>query len=73
MTVASLGCMGMSEFYDPSQMDDAESIRLSHRHLDSCARAPRVLFDGIRPEPAAPGATMPGDRPDWTIPEETPP
>ncbi|WP_373926535.1 aldo/keto reductase [Paludisphaera borealis] len=29
-----LGCMGMSEFYDPSQMDDAESIRVIHRFLD---------------------------------------
>ncbi len=30
-----LGCMGMSEFYDPGQMDDAESIRVIHRYLDS--------------------------------------
>jgi len=29
-----LGCMGMSEFYDPSRMDDAESIRVIHRFLD---------------------------------------
>jgi aryl-alcohol dehydrogenase-like predicted oxidoreductase len=29
-----LGCMGMSEFYDPSLMDDAESIRVIHRYLD---------------------------------------
>jgi aryl-alcohol dehydrogenase-like predicted oxidoreductase len=29
-----LGCMGMSEFYDPSQMDNAESIRVIHRFLD---------------------------------------
>ena len=27
--------MGMSEFYDPSQMDDAESIRVIHRYLDA--------------------------------------
>jgi len=27
--------MGMSEFYDPSRMDDAESIRVIHRYLDS--------------------------------------
>ncbi len=30
-----LGCMGMSEFYDPKQMDDAESIRVIHRYLDA--------------------------------------
>ena len=30
-----LGCMGMSEFYDPKQRDDAESIRVIHRYLDS--------------------------------------
>ena len=30
-----LGCMGMSEFYDPAQMDDAESNRVIHRYLDS--------------------------------------
>ena len=30
-----LGCMGMSEFYDPQQMNDAESIRVIHRYLDS--------------------------------------
>ncbi|PTX97828.1 aldo/keto reductase [Opitutus sp. ER46] len=29
-----LGCMGMSEFYDPSQMDEQESIRVIHRYLD---------------------------------------
>ena len=27
--------MGMSEFYDPKQMDDAESIRVIHRYLDA--------------------------------------
>lgn len=27
--------MGMSEFYDPSQMNEAESIRVIHRYLDS--------------------------------------
>jgi aryl-alcohol dehydrogenase-like predicted oxidoreductase len=29
-----LGCMGMSEFYDPSLMDHTESIRVIHRYLD---------------------------------------
>ncbi len=29
-----LGCMGMSEFYDPKAQDDAESIRVIHRYLD---------------------------------------
>jgi len=29
-----LGCMGMSEFYEPGMMDDAESIRVIHRFLD---------------------------------------
>ncbi|WP_206107628.1 aldo/keto reductase [Paludisphaera rhizosphaerae] len=29
-----LGCMGMSEFYDPKDQDDAESIRVIHRFLD---------------------------------------
>ena len=28
-----LGCMGMSEFYAPGQMDEAESIRVIHRYL----------------------------------------
>jgi len=30
-----LGCMGMSEFYDPADLDDAESIRVIHRFLDA--------------------------------------
>jgi aryl-alcohol dehydrogenase-like predicted oxidoreductase len=30
-----LGCMGMSEFYDPRQMNDEESIRVIHRYLDA--------------------------------------
>jgi aryl-alcohol dehydrogenase-like predicted oxidoreductase len=30
-----LGCMGMSEFYDPKRMDDEESIRVIHRYLDA--------------------------------------
>jgi aryl-alcohol dehydrogenase-like predicted oxidoreductase len=29
-----LGCMGMSEFYSPSQMNDDESVRIIHRYLD---------------------------------------
>src|SRR5947209_4593999 len=35
VSAVGLGCMGMSEFYGPSQMDDAESIRVIHRYLDS--------------------------------------
>ncbi|MBS0661311.1 MAG: aldo/keto reductase [Verrucomicrobia bacterium] len=34
VTALGLGCMGMSEFYDPAQMDEAESIRTLHRYLD---------------------------------------
>lgn len=30
-----LGCMGMSDFYDPVQMDDAESIRVIRRYFDA--------------------------------------
>lgn len=30
-----LGCMGMSEFYAPSNMNDAESIRVIHHYLDA--------------------------------------
>jgi aryl-alcohol dehydrogenase-like predicted oxidoreductase len=35
VSAIGLGCMGMSEFYSPSQMDDAESIRVIHRYLDA--------------------------------------
>ena len=35
VSALGLGCMGMSEFYGPSQMDDAESIRVIHRYLDA--------------------------------------
>ncbi len=35
VSAIGLGCMGMSEFYDPRQMDDAESIRVIHRFLDA--------------------------------------
>jgi aryl-alcohol dehydrogenase-like predicted oxidoreductase len=34
VSAIGLGCMGMSEFYDPSQMNDDESIRVIHRYLD---------------------------------------
>src|SRR5262245_33318690 len=34
VSAIGLGCMGMSEFYDPKAMDDAESIRVIHRYLD---------------------------------------
>ncbi len=30
-----LGCMGMSEFYSPEEMDDSESIKVIHRFLDA--------------------------------------
>jgi aryl-alcohol dehydrogenase-like predicted oxidoreductase len=35
VSALGLGCMGMSEFYDPSQMNDEESIRVIHRFLDA--------------------------------------
>ena len=35
VSAIGLGCMGMSEFYDPKHMDDAESIRVIHRYLDA--------------------------------------
>jgi aryl-alcohol dehydrogenase-like predicted oxidoreductase len=34
VSAIGLGCMGMSEFYGPSQMDDGESVRVIHRYLD---------------------------------------
>ena len=37
VSAIGLGCMGMSEFYDPRQMDDAESIRVIHHYLDAGA------------------------------------
>ena len=39
LTVSSigLGCMGMSEFYGTQDRDEAESIRVIHRYLDSGA------------------------------------
>ncbi|MGA2691598.1 MAG: aldo/keto reductase [Opitutaceae bacterium] len=35
VSAIGLGCMGMSEFYGPKLMDDAESIRVIHRYLDA--------------------------------------
>jgi aryl-alcohol dehydrogenase-like predicted oxidoreductase len=35
VSAIGLGCMGMSEFYGSSQMDDNSSIRVIHRYLDS--------------------------------------
>src|SRR5580698_10268565 len=35
VSALGLGCMGMSEFYDPAQMKDEESIRVIHRYLDA--------------------------------------
>ena len=35
VTTLGLGCMGMSEFYAPSQMNDQESIRVIHHYLDA--------------------------------------
>src|SRR5947209_8528264 len=35
VSAVGLGCMGMSEFYDPKRMDDAESVRVIHRYLDA--------------------------------------
>ena len=35
VSAVGLGCMGMSEFYDPKEMNDEESIRVIHRYLDA--------------------------------------
>src|SRR5277367_3217874 len=35
VSALGLGCMGMSEFYSPAEMDDEESIRVVHRYLDN--------------------------------------
>ncbi|HEY4641265.1 MAG TPA: aldo/keto reductase, partial [Thermoanaerobaculia bacterium] len=34
VSALGLGCMGMSEFYEPGQQNDAESIRVIHRFLN---------------------------------------
>src|SRR5260370_749074 len=35
VSALGLGCMGMSEFYDPKKLNDEESIRVIHRYLDA--------------------------------------
>jgi aryl-alcohol dehydrogenase-like predicted oxidoreductase len=35
VSAVGLGCMGMSEFYDPGRMNDEESVRVIHRYLDA--------------------------------------
>jgi aryl-alcohol dehydrogenase-like predicted oxidoreductase len=35
VSAIGLGCMGMSEFYDPKNLNDEESIRVIHRYLDA--------------------------------------
>ena len=35
VSALGLGCMGMSEFYDPKEMNDEESVRVIHRFLDA--------------------------------------
>ncbi len=34
VSAVGLGCMGMSDFYDPKQRNDEESVRVIHRYLD---------------------------------------
>jgi aryl-alcohol dehydrogenase-like predicted oxidoreductase len=34
VSAIGLGCMGMSEFYAPREMNDEESVRVIHRYLD---------------------------------------
>jgi aryl-alcohol dehydrogenase-like predicted oxidoreductase len=35
VSAIGLGCMGMSEFYDPKNLNDEESIHVIHRYLDA--------------------------------------
>jgi aryl-alcohol dehydrogenase-like predicted oxidoreductase len=35
VSAIGLGCMGMSDFYDPKQQNDDESVRVIHRYLDA--------------------------------------
>lgn len=35
VSAIGLGCMGMSEFYDPQRMNDDQSVRVIHRYLDA--------------------------------------
>jgi aryl-alcohol dehydrogenase-like predicted oxidoreductase len=35
VSAVGLGCMGMSEFYDPKELNDEESIRVIYRYLDA--------------------------------------
>jgi aryl-alcohol dehydrogenase-like predicted oxidoreductase len=35
VSAVGLGCMGMSDFYDPGQRNDDESIRVIRRYLDA--------------------------------------
>jgi aryl-alcohol dehydrogenase-like predicted oxidoreductase len=35
VSAVGLGCMGMSEFYDPKQQNDEESVRVIRRYLDA--------------------------------------
>jgi aryl-alcohol dehydrogenase-like predicted oxidoreductase len=35
VSALGLGCMGMSEFYDPKRMNDEKSARVIHRYLDA--------------------------------------
>jgi aryl-alcohol dehydrogenase-like predicted oxidoreductase len=35
VSAVGLGCMGMSDFYNPKQQNDEESVRVIHRYLDA--------------------------------------